>query len=139
MIDGEELDFYIAARGETMSLWTKLYLMINVLHGLRHLLEYSTIHLDLKPINIMVCAGLITKIIDYGEAYHRDVCPKSNPEITQITRRGLPSPMSLLKCLFGFFGNLQKGRTLCNSLRNKTSSHWGSSYLRSSSALASST
>lgn len=60
-----------------MSLWSKLYLMINVLHGLRHLLEYNIIHLDVKPINIMVCAGLITKIIDYGEAYHRDVCPKS--------------------------------------------------------------
>lgn len=85
-----------------MSLWTKLYLMINVLHGMRHLLEYNILHLDLKPINIMVCTGLITKIIDYGEAYHRDVCPKSNPAITQITLQGLPSLMSLLKCLYDF-------------------------------------
>lgn len=85
-----------------MSLWSKLYLMINVLHGLRHLLEYSIIHLDLKPINIMVCAGLITKIIDYGDAYHRDVCPKSKYCGIQIIHLVLPFLMWLLRCSLGF-------------------------------------
>lgn len=54
------------SRQETISLWTKICLLLNVLHGLRYLTNYEIVHLDLKPINILVCRQLITKIIDYG-------------------------------------------------------------------------
>jgi len=73
-IQGEELDLYTMSRQETMSLWTKLYILLNVVHGLRYLSNYGIVHLDVKPINIIVCRHLLTKIIDYGEAYHRDLC-----------------------------------------------------------------
>ena len=78
MVSGEELDFHISVRNESISLWSKLYLVINVIFGIRQLLKYDIFHLDLKPINILVCKSMITKIIDFGEAYHHDVCPKSN-------------------------------------------------------------
>jgi serine/threonine protein kinase len=52
-------------------------LIINIIHGLRHLISYGIVHLDLKPINILVCRAYITKIIDFGESYHPDICPKS--------------------------------------------------------------
>lgn len=51
-----------------------------MVHGLRYLNNYEIVHLDIKPINILVCKQLITKIIDYGEAYHKDIClPSTNP------------------------------------------------------------
>lgn len=76
-LNGEELDFYVMKHHVTISLQTKLYLLLNVVHGLRFLANYKVVHLDLKPINIMVCRNLITKIIDYGEAYHPEICDKS--------------------------------------------------------------
>jgi len=33
---------------------------------MRHLNIYNIVHLDLKPINILVCKFLIIKIIDFG-------------------------------------------------------------------------
>ena len=30
--------------------------------------------LDLKPVNIIVTSDLLTKIIDFGEAYHPKIC-----------------------------------------------------------------
>lgn len=68
-IQGEELDYFVASRHETLSLETKLHILINIVHGMRHLVCYKIVHLDLKPINILVCRNnsfLITKIIDYG-------------------------------------------------------------------------
>ena len=74
-LQGDELDFFVMARSETISLWTKVCLLLNVVHGLRYLANYNIVHLDLKPINVLVCRQLITKIIDFGEAYHPKVCP----------------------------------------------------------------
>ena len=73
-IQGTELDLFIMSRKQTISLSTKLCLLINVIQGLRYLASYSIVHLDIKPINILVCKQLITKIIDYGQAYHKQVC-----------------------------------------------------------------
>lgn len=48
-----------------------------MVHGLRHLNTYGIVHLDLKPINVLVCRQQTTKIIDYGEAYHQEVCSRN--------------------------------------------------------------
>ena len=67
-IVGNELDFFLVCRKETISLQTKLCLLLNIVNGMRHLASHSITHLDLKPINIMVCKNnfLITKIFDFG-------------------------------------------------------------------------
>ena len=41
-------------------------ILLNLVHGLRYLANYQIVHLDLKPINVIICKQLITKIIDYG-------------------------------------------------------------------------
>lgn len=53
-------------RSPTISFKTKIYLLLNIIYGIRHLIKYEIVHLDLKPINILVCKQLITKIIDFG-------------------------------------------------------------------------
>lgn len=65
-IQGDELDFFILARSQTISLWTKIYLLLNLTHSLRFLANYHIVHLDLKPINVIVCKQLMTKLIDFG-------------------------------------------------------------------------
>ena len=65
-IQGDELDLFILARMETISLWTKICLLLNLVHALRFLTNYKISHLDLKPINVIVCRKLITKLIDFG-------------------------------------------------------------------------
>lgn len=76
-IQGEELDYFAMIRNETISLWSKIFVLLNMVHGLRHLTTYGIVHLDLKPINVLVCRQQTTKIIDYGEAYHHEVCSKN--------------------------------------------------------------
>jgi serine/threonine protein kinase len=93
-IQGDELDYFVLLRKETISLWTKLCLLLNLIHGLRYLSNYGIVHLDLKPINVLVCRQLITKIIDYGEAYHPDVCDNSILAPTQTIIPATPSPTS---------------------------------------------
>lgn len=66
MINGEPLDVFVKVRSATISFKTKLYLLLNIIYGIRHLIKYEIVHLDLKPINIMVCKQLITKILDFG-------------------------------------------------------------------------
>ena len=73
-IQGDELDFYIMTRVETISLWTKVCILLNLVHGLRYLENYGIVHLDVKPINALICKQLMVKIIDYGEAYHKSIC-----------------------------------------------------------------
>lgn len=73
-IQGEELDKYIEKRSQTISFSTKILLLSNIYYGFRHLVTYKIIHLDLKPINIMVSRQLQIKIIDFGEAYNQQIC-----------------------------------------------------------------
>ncbi len=59
---------------QTLSFWTKIFLIKNILNGLRFITGYRIIHLDLKPNNIIVINDLLTKIIDFSESYHPKVC-----------------------------------------------------------------
>lgn len=69
--------------------------MLNIIHGLRHIMDYNIVHLDLKPINIIVPKNkkLIVKIIDFGEAYHPEICPKGININKKIIRQVLPIHM----------------------------------------------
>ena len=64
------------ARRETFTFWGKLYLLVNLMHGMRILKLHQIVHLDLKPINIMMTKNLIPKIFDFGQSYHNQVCNK---------------------------------------------------------------
>ena len=84
LIAGDELDTFIEKQ-LTLSLWSKVYVLLNILQGLRHLVSQKIVHLDLKPSNIIVGRNYITKIIDFGEAYHHNVCSSGNKGPIQIT------------------------------------------------------
>jgi serine/threonine protein kinase len=73
---------------------TKLYLLLNIVLAMRFLISKEIVHLDLKPTNVIVTKQLIPKIIDFGEAYHRDLCPKCTQAPTQTTLPASPSPTS---------------------------------------------
>jgi serine/threonine protein kinase len=77
VLQGDCYDNFLTEKADTLSLWTKVYLLLNIVSGLRHLNGYNIVHLDLKPLNIIVCKSLIPKILDYGEAYHKDLAKKS--------------------------------------------------------------
>lgn len=70
---------FLRSRSASISLRTKLYLLLNVLLGMRFLISREIVHLDLKPSNIVVCKALVPKILDFGSAYHRELCAKGTP------------------------------------------------------------
>lgn len=59
---------------ETISLCTRLYLLGQVLQGLRFINQYGVVHLDVKETNVIVMRRLVCKLVDFGEAYHNKVC-----------------------------------------------------------------
>jgi len=109
-VQGEELNGFIEKRQCSISLWSKLYLLLNIVHGIRHLINYEIVHLDLKPMNIMVCRYLITKILDFGEAYSKEVCDNSNYISIQAIAQDIHFPMQLHKSYKDFIGRIKKLR-----------------------------
>ena len=47
--------------------------MINVMEALRFIGKHNIVHMDLSMKNILVYNNLMTKLIDFGESYHKDV------------------------------------------------------------------
>lgn len=84
-VNGEPLDVFLKQRKATVSLRTKLFLLLNIVHGMRFLISREIVHLDLKPSNVLIDKKLIPKIIDFGSAYHRELCPKRTYVLTQTT------------------------------------------------------
>jgi len=54
----------------SMSLRSKLEVLLHVMLGLLFLKRNNISHLDIKPDNIMIAKGMRCKISDFGEAYH---------------------------------------------------------------------
>jgi serine/threonine protein kinase len=71
---GESLDVYAENSNEVLSFWSKVFLIRNIVNGLRFIVGYKIVHLDLKPSNIIVVSDLLTKIIDFSESYHSKIC-----------------------------------------------------------------
>jgi serine/threonine protein kinase len=65
-INGDKLDEFNDKSKKSLSFWTKIFIMKNITNGLRFLQTYDIIHLDLKPSNIIITHGLLSKIIDFG-------------------------------------------------------------------------
>ncbi|EWS74236.1 protein kinase (macronuclear) [Tetrahymena thermophila SB210] len=78
MYQYKSLDILKLQFSQTMSLITKLYIMWQIAQGIQFLTSKNVAHLDLKPANIVISKGYLAKIIDFGEAYHPDVC-NGNP------------------------------------------------------------
>lgn len=76
VVMGEDFEAFISLRRLTVSLATKLTLLYNVVLGMRKLRDYQIVHLDMKPANLIVSRFLVPKIIDFGEAFHPELCPK---------------------------------------------------------------
>lgn len=101
LIAGDELDKFIEKQ-LTLSLWSKIYVLLNILQGLRHLSSQKIVHLDLKPSNIIVGRSYITKIIDFGEAYHHNVCSSGKKQLIKITCLALLSLILLPRFIAEF-------------------------------------
>ena len=43
---------------------------------MRFLVSREIVHLDIKPAKVVACKQLIPKTVDFGSAYHRELCPK---------------------------------------------------------------
>lgn len=52
-----------------LSLNSKIFILVNLANALRFLKDYSIVHMDLNLNNILVYRDLLTKVIDFGEAY----------------------------------------------------------------------
>jgi len=61
---------YLKSNRDSMSLITKIYLILSITQSLRYIRDFRIVHLDLKPSNIMIFCNLLIKLIDFGESYH---------------------------------------------------------------------
>jgi serine/threonine protein kinase len=53
-----------------MSLSTKLYLLCQVVQGLRFLKDNNIVHMNIQPQNVLVGKELFLRLTDFGESYH---------------------------------------------------------------------
>ncbi len=44
-----------------------------IMYGLRFIHSKKTLHMDLKPLNILMDKNLTAKITDFGSAYNKEV------------------------------------------------------------------
>jgi len=71
------LNEYAEIHKTSLSFLTKIHLACLIIHGLQTLKSNAIVHMDLKPSNVIVGKRMITKLIDFGESYNREVCEKN--------------------------------------------------------------
>ena len=62
----KSLDLYKRNNSITMSLLTKLYLLCQVVQGLRFLRDNNIVHMNMKPQNVLVGKRLLLRLTDFG-------------------------------------------------------------------------
>lgn len=129
LIAGDELDTFIDKQ-LTLSLWSKIYVLLNILQGLRHLVSQRIVHLDLKPSNIIVSRNYITKIIDFGDAYHHNACSIGNNTLIKITYLDLLFHILLHRSMAEFVRNKTVLKTSYSWAKGKMSLLLVLSYLK---------
>lgn len=80
----DTLSNFLNKKRETISLNSKLYVLINLLQALRLIKDYGVVHMDLSPSNVLVNSNYIAQLIDFGQSYHVKICGKGNISIIQI-------------------------------------------------------
>lgn len=72
---GTTLKRFFDMNSLSMQLRTKIIMISNIANGLRFLDKKEIAHMDLNMNNILVLPSLLVKIIDFGEAYQKSLCP----------------------------------------------------------------
>lgn len=66
-------------------MYTKVYLSLQILQGLRFINSFGVVHLDIKEANIIILRRMICKLVDFGESFNYKVCgDKHKPKYTRI-------------------------------------------------------
>lgn len=63
---------HLQLRKHSLPLESKLTLLAHISNGLRFLAYYKVVHMDLTLNNILIYDNFLPKIIDFGEAFHRE-------------------------------------------------------------------
>lgn len=75
-IQGETLDAFLDNNQNTISLFSKVFILLQIIQACRFLMQFGIVHLDLKELNIIVTKRMGIKLIDFGESYQYDICGK---------------------------------------------------------------
>ena len=122
-LNSETYSRHLARFPETLTFKKKLFFLIKVIQTLHLFHRCGVYHMDVSFGNILICRNF-TKIIDFGESFHKDLLKTSNRVLIQdrVMSQGTPYPSlppnaSLLK-------NTHKSTTSipsCSSLLNPSS------------------
>lgn len=63
---------HLQMRKDSLSMEGRLGLLAHISNALRFLAYYKVVHMDLTFSNVLVYDGYLPRLIDFGEAYHRD-------------------------------------------------------------------
>jgi serine/threonine protein kinase len=77
---------------ESFTSSAKLHILTHISNALRFLSERGIAHLDLSPNNIIVVKDFLIKLIDFGEAYHKNTSKKYAPGMSREYGRFVYSP-----------------------------------------------
>jgi|LakMenEpi03Aug12_release.lakeMendotaPanAssembly.Ray.scaffolds.fasta_scaffold3450096_1 serine/threonine protein kinase len=80
------LSEYNYIHSQSFSLNAKMHILIHLSAALKFLSSHQIVHMDLSSLNVVVVNGLLTKIIDFGEAYH-PVIDTDSPNSTPFSPR----------------------------------------------------